>query len=445
MSLSGSELAHVLLAIGSLLALAHTVGHLADRAHQPRVIGEIVGGLLLGPTLLGAIAPGFQAAIFPVAGPLPVLLDAVYQLGLILLMFSAGAELRGLFRSDERKATVWITVIGMVAPLAIGAFATRAVDLGAWEGRSATGPALAIVFSIAIAITSIPVIARIMMDLGIIETPFARIVLGVAVIEDVVLYVLLAIALGISSGPAGDQWGLPVVLGIGPGTGTSIAYHVLAQLVFVACSLSVGASVYRSVGLHRLNPVKRGNPIGLQLVFLFAMCAAAIWLGVVPFFGAFVAGLVVSTSSGSGAARARERIKEFSFAFFVPIYFAIVGLRLDLVHHFQPLAFLAFCVFACVVKSWAVYVGARLGGEERHTSRDLAVALNARGGPGIVLASVALDAKIISSDFYSVLVMLAVLTSFAAGSWLGFIVRAGRHLRGSTDAEVVRRASVRSP
>jgi Kef-type K+ transport system membrane component KefB len=155
----------------------------------------------------------------------------------------------------------------------------------------------------------------------------------------------------------------------------------------------------------------------------------AMWLGVVPLLGAFVAGLVVSTSTGIRAAQARESIKAFSFAFFIPVYFATVGLRLDLLGEFSPGFFVPFFLFACVVKSLSVYAGARLGGEDSGTSRNLAVALNARGGPGIVLASVALDARIISASFYSSLVMLAVLTSLIAGSWLGKIVRSGRPIR----------------
>ncbi len=175
--------------------------------------------------------------------------------------------------------------------------------------------------------------------------------------------------------------------------------------------------------------MKRGSPIAFQIVFMLGLSSLAMWLGVVPLFGAFVAGLVVSTSTGEGATRARESVKEFSFAFFIPVYFAIVGLRLDLLNHFSLFFFVPFFLFACVVKSLSVYAGARLGGEGQDASRNLAVGLNARGGPGIVLASIALDAKIISESFYSSLVMLAVLTSLLAGMWLGRIVRSGRSLR----------------
>jgi len=179
----------------------------------------------------------------------------------------------------------------------------------------------------------------------------------------------------------------------------------------------------------RYNAVRRGSPIGFQLAFMFLATAVAVFLDVVPLFGAFVAGIVVASSSAKGTAEAREDIKSFSFAFFIPIYFALVGLRLDLVREFDPLFFLWFAAFACVAKSVSVYLGARAAHESAGTSTDLAIALNARGGPGIVLASVALDAAIISETFYSALVMLAIVTSMIAGSWLGRAVRTGRPLR----------------
>jgi Kef-type K+ transport system membrane component KefB len=428
MTLDTPELAHVLLALGLLLAAAHGFGYAMTRLHQPRVIGEIIGGLLLGPTLLGAVAPGVESALFPSSGSVPAVLDAIYQLGLLFLMFTAGAEMRGFFHRQERRALMSISVVGMLVPFAAGLLVVAALPLEGLYGSAATDAAFFLVFGIAVAITSIPVISRIMLDLGILDTAFARIVLGVAVVEDVVLYVLFAIALGLVAQGPGDVWGLPVILGIAPSGAASVVYHVVAELGFLGAMMAGGPWLYRKL-LHRYNPVRRGNDIGFQLVFVLAVSMIAMWLGVVPLLGAFVAGLVVSTSTGIRAAQARESIKAFSFAFFIPVYFATVGLRLDLLNEFNPLFFVPFFLFACAVKSLSVYAGARLGGEGKSSSRNLAVALNARGGPGIVLASVALDARIISSSFYSSLVMLAVLTSLFAGSWLGRIVRSGRPIR----------------
>jgi Kef-type K+ transport system membrane component KefB len=429
MTLSVADLAHLLLSVAMLLCAAHAVGYVFARLRQPRVIGEIMGGLLLGPTVFGAIAPALQARVFPSSGPVPLVLDSIYQLGLLLLMFSAGAEIRATFGRGEKRTVAAIGTVGIALPFLAGLAFVAVVNPVAQRGAAATNSSFVLVFAIAIAVTSIPVISRIMFDLGILETDFARIVLGVAVIEDVVLYVLLAIALGLVANTSAEVFGLQQVLGIDPGSAMSVVYHVVVTIAFLGVSLAVGPPLYRRTNRFRYNVLKLGNPIGFQLVFMFVMTVIAVFFGVVPLFGAFVAGIIVGSSSAKSAARARESIKVFSFAFFIPIYFAIVGLRLDLIRDFQLPFFIAFFVFACVVKSLSVYLGARLGRESHVASTNLAVALNARGGPGIVLASVALDARIISEPFYATLVLLAILTSLLAGAWLERVIRAGRPLR----------------
>jgi Kef-type K+ transport system membrane component KefB len=160
---------------------------------------------------------------------------------------------------------------------------------------------------------------------------------------------------------------------------------------------------------------------------MLTMTALASFLGVSPIFGALVAGILAGDLRGH-AEHARQTIQSYSYAFFIPLYFAVVGLRLDLIHDFEPLFFVVFLLVACLVKSVSTYVAARMTGEGKVGARNLAAALNARGGPGIVLASVAFDAKIIGEAFYTILVMLALVTSVIAGSWLEAVLKRGRGL-----------------
>jgi Kef-type K+ transport system membrane component KefB len=155
------------------------------------------------------------------------------------------------------------------------------------------------------------------------------------------------------------------------------------------------------------------------------MTGLAVFLGVTPMFGAFVAGIVTGKSHEEPE-KPREAIKTFSYAFFIPIYFAIVGLKLDLITAFDPVFFLGFLGFACIVKALSVYLGAKLGGESPSGALNLAVAMNARGGPGIVLASLAFDAGNIDAAFTAVLAQLAIVTSLLAGSCLERVIRTGR-------------------
>lgn len=440
MSLNDLQTVRILVALALLLMAAHGLGHLFAHFRQPRVIGEILGGLLLGPTCFGYLLPALQQSAFPEAdGVTYPVLGAVYQLGLLLLMFCSGAEVRSGLRSGERRTAGLITLTGTFLPFLLGLMFLRlhgwtgyeVFDLHRFYGHADHGTAFLLVFAVAIAVTSIPVISRIMFDLGILETPFARIVLGAAVIEDVILYVVLAIAIGMVGAQYAGSWGLQQLLGLDPHSGYATVYHLVTPLVFVGAALLVGPHLFQRVARFRFNLLAKSSPIAFFLVFLLSMAGLCVFLGVTPMFGAFVAGLVVGAHRGRRNEQPREAIKSFAFAFFVPVYFAIVGLKLDLIHAFEPLFFLIFLVFACGAKSLSVYAGARWAGENRRGAWNLAVAMNARGGPGIVLASVAFDAGVISESFYVTLVMLAIVTSLLAGSWLERTVARGDPLRGS--------------
>ena len=139
-----------------------------------------------------------------------------------------------------------------------------------------------LVFAISMAVTSIPVISRIMHDLGILDTRFARVVLGVAVLEDLVLYVVLAIAIGYAGAQAGALFGLPDALGIAGGSNTDIGYHIARHGRLPDLSLLAGPAAYRWIGGLRVNVIQRASPIGHQLTFMFLLTIAALGLGIGP-------------------------------------------------------------------------------------------------------------------------------------------------------------------
>jgi Kef-type K+ transport system membrane component KefB len=423
------EIARLLAALGLLVSAAHGVGTIFAKLHQPRVIGEIVGGLLLGPTVLGALLPGAFRAVFPAHGPSASTLSAISQLGLLLLMYCSGIELRTVFHRGERVAVSVITATSVLIPFALGLALVEVVPTGHLIGGAHSTGALALVFALAVAVTSIPVISRIMLDLGILQTPFARIVLGVAVIEDTVVYIVLAIALGLAAHSSTDVFGVTQLIGLESGSAGFMVFHVAVTLLFFVFMLTVAPRLYAWALRQRLNLLRNSSPIGYQLVFVFASTLLCLALGITPLFGAFLAGVAASSVNEPKVSAARGAVKDFAFAFFVPVYFTMVGLQLDLLHHFDPVFFAWFLLFACTVKTASVYLGARIARETPVSALNLAVAMNARGGPGIVLASVALTAGIINREFYAALVLLVILTSLAAGTWLDRVVSGGRPLR----------------
>ena len=290
--------------------------------------------LLLGATVLGWLWPSAQSWIFPTDGSTPVILGAIYQLGLLLLLFIAGSELRTVFHRGERRTVAMVFAAGMCLPFIAGLGISQVIDQKSLWGPSGNTTSFVLVFSIALAITSIPVISRIMHDIGILDTAFARVVLGVAVLEDLVLYVVLAVAIGYAGGVGSTLFGLPSALGITGGSNQDLIYHVLMTLAFLAVFLVAGPPAYRWIGNLEMNVIQRATPIAHQLTFMILATAAALMLGLEAFFGAFVAGIVVAATE-TKPSQATLAIRSFSLAFFIPVYFAGIGLGLDLIHQLR--------------------------------------------------------------------------------------------------------------
>lgn len=416
--MSNADFGLITLQLTLLLAAAHLLGDVFARWRQPRVIGEIMAGVVLGPSILARVAPHLSSAIFPAANGAgtdasQVVLGFIYNLGLVLLMFVSGAETKGLFDRGDRKAVAWLATVGTVVPFVIALMASPWLPLSPLMGEAQNRTSIVLVISIAVAVTSIPVISKIFLELGILKTRFARLVLGVAVLEDVALWAVLAIATALAASAVVPQ--------------TQIALHVAATIAFLVIGLFVAPAVMRRVGSSRWNTLASASPVGYAVVVLLGFTAVAEMMDVSVVFAAFLAGFALSSDSAHMAG-ANEPIKSFSMAVFVPIYFAVVGYRLDLSRDFSFQMLAIFLAAACTLKLLAVGAGARAAGFSWRSATNLAVATNARGGPGIVLASVAYDAHIINARFFTTLVLVAVFTSQAAGWWLGSVLRKGKPL-----------------
>jgi len=401
-----------------LVALAQILGYLFSRLRQPKVIGEILAGVVLGPAVLGRIpAASWIAHTTQQQGNV---FNFVYWLGLLLLMFLSGAETQQLFTRDERREVGLLSVVGTGVPFVL------ALALGPWLIRpSLAGPnanrfSMIIIVAVGVAVTSVPVVSKIFADLKILHTRFARLVLGVAVLEDIVLWLALAVATALAGKSA-----------LNP---KQMAYHLLSTAAFFALGLTIVPRAVKRLNKSRLNVVARQSPAAYAITVLLGYCAVAGALDVSLVFAAFLAGFAVVHKKRRLFADALETISKFAFAVFIPLYFAIVGLKLDLIRGLSFKMIAAFLVGSCVVKILSVALAGRLAGFRGLDLINLAITANARGGPGIVLASVAFDAGIISPQFYTTLVMAAVLTSQVAGAWLDHVLAKGWPLLTPTRA-----------
>jgi Kef-type K+ transport system membrane component KefB len=406
---TNSQLTTLLLALLLLAGCAQLFGYVFVLLRQPKVVGEILAGVVLGPALLGRV-PAF-AHIMQSALHQGNILDFVYWLGLLLLMFLAGAETQQLFTHEERREVGWLTIVGTGLPFLLGHALAPWIIRPSLAGPNGNRISLTIILAVGVAVTSVPVVSKIFADLKILHTRFARLVLGVAVLEDIVLWLALAVA----TATAGKAVLHP----------RDLSLHLLATVAFFILGLTLVPRIVKRINKARFNVVARHSPTGYALAVLLAYCAVAGSLDVSLVFAAFLAGFAVVHKKRRLFADALDAIGKVAFAFFIPVYFAIVGLKLDLVHGVSIGMMLAFIAGTCAVKILSVSLAARFAGFRGLDLVNLAITTNARGGPGIVLASVAFDAGIISPKFYTTLVVAAVITSQIAGAWLDYVLRKG--------------------
>lgn len=297
--------------------------------------------------------------------------------------------------------------------------------LGPWlispalAGPNGNRISLVIVLAVGVAVTSVPVVSKIFADLQILHTRFARLVLGVAVLEDIVLWLALALATAMA--------GTTVL------NPRAMSYHLISTFLFFVLGLTLIPRVVKRINKARFNLIARNSPVAYAIGVLLAYCVVAGALDVSLVFAAFLAGFAVVHKKRRIFADALDAISKVSFAFFIPVYFAIVGMKLDLLHGFSLWMTLAFLVGSCIVKILSVSLAGKLAGFRGLDLINLAITTNARGGPGIVLASVAFDAGIISAKFYTALVLAAIITSQVAGAWLHQVLRKGWPLLSPKD------------
>lgn len=321
-----------------------------------------------------------------------------------------------------------LLAIGTPLPFVIVLAAAPALPLGSLIGPDGTRSSVVLVLACAVAVTSIPMITKIFVDLGILHTRFASLLLGAALIEDAALWGVVAVAISLASAEASgpDVDVLP-----------SVAMDIVANVAFIALAMMVMPAILRALRLARWNVVAARSPVSSMMIVLLAYASAAAALHVTPVFAAFLAGFgLVGGIRGSERTAVQpgvEPIARIAHAVFIPIYIALIGVRLDFGRGFSFGVLAAVLFGSSLVALLSGALAARGAGFRGLSLINLAVTTNARGGPGIVLASVVFDAGIISAAFFTSLIITAVITTHACGAWLRFVLRRGWPLLGGPD------------
>ena len=402
-TLSESEIFVTFLALASLLAGAYICGKLMEAVRAPKVIGEIAGGMLFGGTFLFHFCPDLMAGIFQAYPEEGKVLNLFYQLGLLFLMFSSGFNTRIEMDRKNGKIIGCVFMGATVLPMAaavpfVGLFRNHFI------GENGNAVSFLLVFMIGVAITSIPVISKIFFDMGIMNTHFANIVLTVSTFQDLCLWILLNVATRMASTGAIDLVDMLLVIAF------TLGMFAVAKLA--------GDHIRRGYG----KALKATDFYTVTFTVLLAVSAVLYHFGINLMYSAFLIGYIVkAVSQNDPEADGRmEAVANFSFSLFVPIYFALVGIQLNLIHNFSLGRFLLFFAIAFCLEGAGTVLMLLAADLRRPVIVNFAVTMNARGGPGIVLATVAYSYQIISVEFFTVLILTTMLSSLIAGYWLRY-------------------------
>jgi len=399
-------LASVLLALVVVILTARVVGAVFGWLRQPPVIGEVIAGILLGPSLLGRLAPELSSYVFPPA-MLPSL-GLLAQIGVILFLFLVGLELDIDLLRQRSPAAATISVASMTTAFALGTLLALVL-----YPRLATTDVpfalFALFLGVAMSVTAFPVLVRILTDRGMQRTELGALAISCAGVDDVAAWCLLAFISSLAGvRPGGAWWTLALTVG---------------YIGFVLAIVRPG--VRGLIRRHEQRGVAIQTSLGLLVVAMLTSALATEWIGIHALFGAFLLGAVVPHDSRLVRDLARQ-LQDLVVVLFLPAFFAITGLRtrLDLVHGAEQWALcLAITLVACLGKFGGTAAAARLSGFGWRQSVALGGLMNTRGLMELIVLSVGLDQGVISPTLFSMMVVMAVATTLAGAPILDFAAR----------------------
>jgi len=330
--LSPEEIMRLLLALAALLAAARLFGEAMKRLNQPAVLGEILAGVVLGPTVLGAVLPGLQTALFPMQGNIAIALDGLTTLAIVLFLLVAGMEVDLSTVWRQGKLALLVSTCGLLVPFSLGFGMTSTFPemMGREAGTDVT--IFGLFFATALSISALPVIAKTLMDLNLYRSDLGMLIIASAIFNDLIGWIIFAVILGMIG-----------AVRHGPALGNSI----LMTLGFTVTVLTVGRWL-----IHRILPWLQahtswpGGVLAFALSLTFAGAAFTEWVGIHAIFGSFLVGVALGDSSHLRE-HTRAIIDRFVSFIFAPLFFASIGMKVNFIANFDPV--ISFIVLAIAV------------------------------------------------------------------------------------------------
>ncbi len=390
----------LLLQVSLLLLLAIVLGRLAGRIKMPAVVGELCAGVLVGPSILHHALPGVSDWLFPQQAEQTHMLDAVGQFGVILLVGITGIELKfGLVR--RRGATAArVSLAGLLLPLGLGV-ATGLLLPSSMVPRGVDPATFSLFLGVAMCVTAIPVIAKTLIDMNLLHRDIGQLTLASGVVDDIAGWFLLSVVSAMATASI---------------TGGAIAVALLYPLALVAFAALVGRPLVR-LALRAAGRSPEAAPTVAVVTFIVLLSAAVSQaLRLEAVFGAFVGGVLIGTSAELDVKKLVP-LRTTVLAFLAPLFFAMAGLRMDLTALRKPAVLVTAVVVLAVAiigKFAGAYIGARLSKLGRWEALALGAGMNARGVIEVIVAMTGLRLGVLTIDTYTVIVLVAIVTSVMA-------------------------------
>lgn len=405
---------HVLATLAAIIALGFALGRAFRYVGQPPVIGEVLAGILLGPSLLGALSPEAMHLLIPSAaadpkGQVTAALRAVAQLGVVLYMFLVGLELNGAKLKHHAHAAVAISHASIVAPFVLGLL----VALPLYPRLSHAGVpfvSFALFMGVAMSVTAFPVLARILADRGLDRTPAGVVALGCAAADDVTAWCLLALVVGVARAEVGSALGTIA----GATAFIAVMFLVVGPLARWAC---------RKLDERETLP-SAAVPVIFVAVLLSALATEAI--GVHAVFGAFLLGAVIPHDSRVAREFTRA-LKDVVTVLLLPAFFALTGLRTEigLLGTWESwLVCGGIIVVATLGKFGGTFAAARFSGYDGRTAAALGAMMNTRGLMGLIVLDIGLSMGVIAPTLFAMMVVMALVTTLATAPALARLLPA---------------------
>jgi Kef-type K+ transport system membrane component KefB/nucleotide-binding universal stress UspA family protein len=384
-----------------LMAVGRLLGEAMHRIGQPSVMGQLIGGILLGPSVLGWLWPDLQHAVFPGAKEQRAMVDAISQLGILLLLLLTGMEIDlGLVRKFSRAA-ISISLAGVAVPLAcgaaLGAFLPTSL-LPSGDKRLVT----ALFLGTALSISSIKIVAAIVREMNFARRNLGQVMVSSAIMEDTMGWIIIAVTLSLAQ--AGD-----VSL-------VGAAKTIIGTAVFLVASFTFGRRmVFYAIRWANDNFESEFPVITAILVIMGVMALATQLIGVNTVLGAFVAGVLIGQSPIL-TRHIDEQLRGLIVAFFMPVFFGMAGLEADFTILKDPRLLLmtfGLIAIASIGKFAGAFIGGEIGGLTRREALALAFAMNARGSTEVIVASIGLSMGALTQNLFTMIVAMAVATTMA--------------------------------